>query len=177
MATSRVLNILSKVEPLPELNLAKVEQGVAASRPKDSPRHIELAEAQELEQLEAASRALFEPQGESWDDIARKHRARVKELSEAIKQVKDAQPGRMSDSVQRKIARAETELEGLVRRLGNAERAAAATVAARAEFESDGRLARLKELRQKSALRRRDPLEVLSTAVTTARITAKATRL
>jgi len=157
-----IVNLLSKVEPLQELNLAEVEQQVAASRPKPSARDKELSDEMELAQLEAAYNSLFGANGESWEDIATKRRARIVELSEAIKQVKDGLTGRTHEGpVRRKLAKAEVELEGLVRKLANAEALAEGNRKARAAFESDGRMARLKELRKARAAQVRDPLSVL----------------
>ena len=166
MATS-VLNILNKAAaergeaPAQVVDFAKVEQAVAANRPKPSARDIELAEARELAQLESAYNSLFEANGESWESVAKRRRERVQELSEAVKQVKDQYGSHPPRDIERKLEKAETELSGLVRKLANAEALAAANVQARFEFEQDGRLARLKALRQAKAARKRNPLEVL----------------
>ena len=163
MATS-ILNILNKAAaergeaPAQVVDFAKVEQGLAASRPKPSARDIERSDQLELEQLEAAATSLFAPAGESWDDLARAHRERIAELSEAITAAKQ-EPLTNREVI--KVKRAEAELSSLVRKCAIAEGRATASAKARAEFEQDGRLARLKELRKKDALRKKDPMAVI----------------
>ena len=173
MANGNVIGLLNKVAPMEPLDASKI----VPPKVKPSQRDIELSEMRELGELENSFHSLFGSNGPTWEEIASQRKERARELREAILAVKEGLTGRTSDGpTLRRLARAEVELEGIIRLASIAETLAAANVRARQEFERD-LMPRLKELRQKAALRQRDPLEVLGSAVSAARITAKATRL
>lgn len=132
---------------LDEAGIAAAESGAAKMRAPDTDRHRAISEARELEQLEAAYSCLFGAHGgKSSAQIAVEHKSAADEIEEVLERASHI--SRPDDRTQRKIAKLRIALDDHRRKQGVAERLAAANVKQRAEFEADGRMARLLALRK-----------------------------
>lgn len=158
MQTS-VLNIIRRANPVRQLDEAGVAQAESAAakatRDNDArnPRLRAQQEDLELEQLEAAHRCIFD--GDGGEQLVADHRVRVGELELGIQRAKEilrSRPGSVVEGkLRKKLQRAETELEGLQRRLTFAEGKLEANRKARKAWDDSRRQELLKRKAQRRA--------------------------